>query len=53
MRYSIYIVTNIVNAKQYVGITNDLSRRWKEQRASIIATLAIKKAIKNAQKEMV
>lgn len=30
--YAIYIITNIVNAKQYVGITNDLKRRWRRHR---------------------
>jgi len=30
--YAIYIITNTVNAKQYVGITVDLERRWKRHR---------------------
>lgn len=30
--YAIYIITNTVNAKQYVGITNDLKRRWRRHR---------------------
>jgi len=30
--YAIYIITNTVNAKQYVGITNDLDRRWRRHR---------------------
>jgi len=30
--YAIYIITCKVNAKQYVGITNDLSRRWRRHR---------------------
>jgi group I intron endonuclease len=29
-KYTIYIVTNLVNAKQYVGITADMEKRWKE-----------------------
>lgn len=32
--YSIYIITCVVNAKQYVGITNDLSRRWRRHRGA-------------------
>ena len=30
--HAIYIITNTVNAKQYVGITTDLERRWKRHR---------------------
>lgn len=30
--YHIYIITNTVNAKQYVGITNNLQRRWGRHR---------------------
>jgi len=30
--YSVYIITCVKNAKQYVGITNDLSRRWRRHR---------------------
>lgn len=32
MKYAIYIITNTVNAKQYVGIAADLERRWKRHR---------------------
>jgi group I intron endonuclease len=28
--YTVYIVTNLVNAKQYIGITSDMDRRWHE-----------------------
>jgi len=28
--YAIYIITNVLNGMQYVGITNDLGRRWKQ-----------------------
>jgi group I intron endonuclease len=30
--YAIYVITNTVNAKQYVGIAADLERRWKRHR---------------------
>lgn len=30
--YAIYIITCTINAKQYVGITNNLSRRWAKHR---------------------
>lgn len=30
MKYEIYIITNIVNAKQYVGITKNLKYRWSQ-----------------------
>lgn len=29
-KYTVYIVTNLVNAKQYIGITSDMDRRWEE-----------------------
>lgn len=31
--HAIYIITNTVNAKQYVGITRNLDRRWSQHRA--------------------
>lgn len=34
MRYHIYIVTNSVNAKQYVGITKSLKNRWKQHQST-------------------
>ena len=32
--YAIYIITNILNGMQYIGITNDLSRRWARHRGA-------------------
>jgi group I intron endonuclease len=29
-KYAIYVVTNLVNSKQYVGITTSFDRRWHE-----------------------
>lgn len=29
-KFAVYIVTNLINAKQYVGITSDFERRWHE-----------------------
>ena len=43
--YPIYIITNTVNAKQYVGISTDLERRWKRHRNANEGQL-IHKAIK-------
>jgi group I intron endonuclease len=30
--YAIYIITNSLNGMQYVGITNDIDRRWRRHR---------------------
>lgn len=32
--YAIYIITNILNGMQYVGITNDLNRRWARHKGA-------------------
>jgi len=31
--FHLYIITNIVNAMQYVGVTNNLDRRWSQHRS--------------------
>mgnify|MGYP000234544694 CR=1 FL=1 len=52
MTYSIYIITNTVNAKQYVGITKRLKKRWTEhQRMHGGACLGLYSAIKKYGKE--
>jgi group I intron endonuclease len=43
--YAIYVITNTVNAKQYVGIAVDLERRWRRHRNAREGQL-IHKAIK-------
>ena len=42
---AIYVITNIVNAKQYVGVTNNLKRRWNEHK-TFKRNLYIGRAIK-------
>jgi group I intron endonuclease len=32
--YAIYIITNSLNGKQYVGITNDIERRWRRHKGA-------------------
>lgn len=44
---AVYIITNIVNAKQYVGITKDLKRRWSDHRTGSKSSTLLKQAIKN------
>jgi group I intron endonuclease len=31
--YHIYIITNILNAKQYVGITKNIQKRWRQHKS--------------------
>ena len=44
--YAIYVITNTVNAKQYVGIAADLERRWKQHRTTNGSSPHLHKAIK-------
>jgi group I intron endonuclease len=45
-RYSVYIVTNTVNGKQYVGMTRHLKMRWYRHRKAKSAGSAIQEAIR-------
>ena len=42
----IYLITNQINNKKYVGITNDYKKRWANHKCSNNPTMAIAKAIK-------
>ena len=44
-KYSVYIVTCVTNAKQYVGITKNLKKRWGEHKRKISKYQALHKAI--------
>jgi group I intron endonuclease len=35
MIYAIYIITNILNGKQYVGFSKNLERRWKDHKRAL------------------
>jgi group I intron endonuclease len=48
MKCAIYIITNIVNKKQYIGISTNLKRRWRDHALSdSLIGRAIKKYGKN------
>lgn len=49
--YAIYIVTNVMNAKQYVGVTNNLDTRWKRHKKALGETPLLHRAIKKYGKE--
>lgn len=34
-KHCVYTITNLVNGKQYVGVTGNLKRRWKEHKTCI------------------
>lgn len=42
----VYLITNQINNKKYVGITNDYKRRWANHKCGNNPTMAIAKAIK-------
>jgi group I intron endonuclease len=42
----VYLITNLVNNKRYVGITNNYKKRWANHKCCNNPTMAIAKAIK-------
>ena len=44
--YRIYMITNAINGKQYVGITNNLSKRWSKHKIADGKIPALHSAIK-------
>ena len=44
--WAVYIVTNVMNGKQYVGLTKSLEKRWDAHRRSNGSAPALHAAIK-------
>lgn len=42
----LYLITNLINNKKYVGITNDYKKRWSNHKCGNSPSMAIAKAIK-------
>ena len=42
----LYKITNLINGKGYIGITNDHKKRWANHKCNNNPTMAIAKAIK-------
>lgn len=42
----LYLITNLINNKKYIGITNDYKTRWMNHKCNNNPTMAIAKAIK-------
>ena len=51
MGYAVYIVTNIVNAKQYVGVSRNLDARWGRHKKALGETPLLHRAIKKYGKD--
>jgi group I intron endonuclease len=49
--YAIYIITNVKNAKQYVGVSCNLEVRWKTHKKALGDTPLLHRAIKKYGKE--
>ena len=49
--WAVYIVTNVMNGKQYVGLTKSLEKRWDAHRRSNGSAPALHAAIKKYGKE--
>ena len=47
----VYLITNLVNDKKYVGITNDYKKRWANHKCNNDPTMVIAKAIKKYGKD--
>lgn len=47
----VYLITNLINNKKYVGITNDYKKRWSNHRCCNNPTMAIANAIKKYGKD--
>jgi group I intron endonuclease len=45
MKTSVYIITNTLNAKQYVGIATNLKKRWQRHKSLTSDSPALKNAI--------
>ena len=47
----LYRITNIINNKKYIGITNNYKKRWSNHRCGNSKNMVIAKAIKKYGKE--
>ena len=47
----LYKITNIINNKKYIGITNNYKKRWSNHRCGNSKNMVIAKAIKKYGKE--
>jgi hypothetical protein len=51
MGYAVYIITNTMNAKQYVGISKNLDERWKQHKKALGENPLLHRAIKKYGKD--